>query len=295
MKRTSLRIVPSPQNFALSDATLKALGYISLLGLSLLFTTTALAQSSLAIREQALLEGVGFNEQPGELIASHVRFTDHTGESVTFSNYLQSGRPVILNFAYYNCPMICSVMLDQLAVSLNEVDLKLGTDYDVVTVSFSPDEGTELAEKSRETFRPKVAGDEGWEFLTGSDESITELATSTGFRYKWIEENGEYAHPAALIFLSGDGKITRYLHGLMYPAPDVKKALLEAGEGRVGTVWDQVVMYCFRFDPTANSYVIQATNLMKLAGLLTVVALVFMLTFFWVKERRRHADLQMAS
>lgn len=242
-----------------------------------------------------MLEGVGFDEKPGEIVAKDITFVDENGQAVALADYLEEGRPVILNFAYYNCPVICSVMLDQMAASLDEINLELGSDYDVVTVSFSADEGPDLAQENRNTYRPKVHGDDGWHFLTGDEDAITALATSTGFRYKWLEENGEYAHPAALIFLSGDGKITRYLHGLMYPSDDVKMGLLEAGEGTVGTAWDKVVMYCFRFDPTANSYVIQATNVMKLGGLLTVVALGFLLTFFWIRERRRHSLVEMAS
>lgn len=274
---------------------MKFAGVISSLLLLLATAQSVEAQSSLAMREQAMLEGVGFDEKPGEIVATDVTFLDENGKTVSLADYLEPGRPVILNFAYYNCPVICSVMLDQMAVSLNEVNLNLGEDYDVVTVSFSADEGPDLALENRETYRPKVAGTQGWHFLTGTQESIDELVGSTGFKFKWLEENGEFAHPAALIFLSGDGKITRYLHGLMYPAPDVKKGLLEAGEGRVGTAWDKVVMYCFRFDPSANSYVVQATNVMKLGGLLTLVALAFVLTFFWIRERRRHSFVEMAS
>ncbi|NND71819.1 MAG: SCO family protein [Rhodothermales bacterium] len=264
--------------------------------LTVIATEGVRAQSSMQIQSEQLLSGVGFDEKPGSIMDLDAPFVDHNGQAVTLRDYLQDERPVILNFAYYNCPVICSVMLDQMAVSMSEVGLDLGADYEVVTVSFSADEGYTLAATSREGFRPKVDDREnGWQFLTGSDESITALAESAGFRFKWIEENGEYAHPAALIFLSDEGKITRYLHGLQYPASNVRLALLEAAEGRIGTVWDQVVMYCFRFDPSSNSYVLQATNLMKLAGLITVIGIVFMLSFAWMRERRRQSAMHLAS
>ena len=252
------------------------------------------AQSSIEIREKSMLEGVGFDERPGELVDLEAGFLDHNGNAVTVESFLNSGRPVILNFAYFNCPVICGVMLDQMAASMAESELTLGEDYEVVTVSFSSDESPELAAASREKFRSMIDGEAGWQFLTGSEASITKLATSTGFRFKWIEENGEFAHPAALIFLSDEGKITRYLHGLQYPQRDMKLALVEAAEGRIGNAWDQVVMYCFRFDPLANSYVLQATNLMKLGGLLTVIGIVFMLSLYWMKERSRQSTLQIA-
>lgn len=272
---------------------------IHILAIALLAMTgiqNVYGQSSMQLQSDALLSGVGFDEKPGSKVALDARFADHLGQEVTLQSFLETERPVILNFAYYNCPVICSVMLDQMAVSMSEVGLDLGSDYEVVTVSFSADEDYVLAANSRASFRGKVDdGTEGWQFLTGSEDSITRLAESTGFRYKWIEENGEYAHPAALIFLSDDGTITRYLHGLQYPASNIRLSLLEAAEGRIGTVWDQVVMYCFRFDPSSNSYVLQATNLMKLGGLVTVVGIIFMLSLAWMRERRRQSAMHFAS
>lgn len=258
-------------------------------------TLPAQAQSAISIREQALLEGVGFEEMLGNTVDTSAHFFDQEGNSVSLADYLGTDKPVILNFAYYNCPVICSVMLDQISSSLNELDLELSTDYDVVTVSFSPDEGPELAARARETFRKKVAGSDGWHFLTGTSESIDQLTTSVGFKYKWMDDSEEYAHPAALIFLTDDGTVTRYLHGLQYESGNIQKALVEAADGRIGSVWDQVVMYCFRFDPSSNSYVVQATNLMKLGGGITVLALSAFLSIYWVREKKRRSEITLVT
>jgi protein SCO1/2 len=131
--------------------------------------------------------------------------------------------------------------------------------------------------------------------LTGTEENVQALARSVGFQFKWIEAQQEYAHPAAVMFLSGEGKITRYLHGMEYAARDVRAALVEASEGKVGTPMDQVFLYCFRYDHAANSYVLHATNLMKGGGVLTLIALGSVLVIFWRRERQDQRERQNLS
>ena len=170
-----------------------------------------------------------------------------------------------------------------------------GEAFDVVTVSFAADETPDLAARAKERYlmvldRPEAA--KGWHFLTGSEENIHALADAVGFHFKWVEETQEYAHPTALILLGGDGKITRYLHGMQYEPRDVRTALVEASAGKVGTTVDRIVLYCFRYDSEANSYVADAVKLMKLGGGLTVLVLGLFLFIFWRRERRNLARVQ---
>lgn len=243
-------------------------------------------------------DGVGMDEQLGSYVPADLVFLDETGKEVRIGSYLDGERPVLLNFVYHNCPMLCSLVLDGLTTTLRDMQWTPGEEFDVLTVSFASSEGPDLAARAKERYlgqlgRPSAAS--GWHFLTGTEENVQALARSVGFQFKWIEAQQEYAHPAAVMFLSGEGKITRYLHGMEYAARDVRAALVEASEGKVGTPMDQVFLYCFQYDPTANSYVLHATNLMKGGGVLTLLALGSVLVIFWRRERQSQRERQNLS
>ena len=238
----------------------------------------------------AVFDGVGIDEKLGATIPLSLVFQDESGADVTIGKYFGNGRPVVLNFAYHNCPMLCSVMLESFAKTLRDLELGLGDEFNVLTVSFSAVETADLAARQKEKYLKTVdrpGAEEGWHFLTGSEENISALAQATGFKFKWVESTNEYAHPAALIFLSDDGVITRYLHGMAFPTVDVRRAIVEASRGEIGTAFDRIIMYCYRYDVTANSYVIHAQNLMKIAGLLTLLVVGLVLAVFWRRERQR--------
>ncbi len=238
-------------------------------------------------------EGVGVVEQPGTFIPRDLVFQDETGTDVTLGTYFDGERPVLLNFVYHDCPMLCSLVLEELTKTMQAMEWVPGVQFEVVTVSFSEKETPDLAARAKARYlarldRPEAA--RGWHFLTGSLENIQALTGAVGFQYKWVEEageNGEYAHPTTLIFLSGDGKVTRYLHGMTYPPRDVRTALVEASEGKVGTTVDKILLYCFHYDPEAGSYVPYAANLMRLGGGVTVLVLGLLLFLLWRRERRR--------
>jgi protein SCO1/2 len=235
-----------------------------------------------------IFEGVGITEKLGEAISGELTFFDEEGREKPLANYLDGTRPIILNFVYHNCPMLCSVLLESFTKSLHDLEWTPGDQFDVLTISFSATETPDLASRQKERYlktlgRPEAA--DGWHFLTGTEENIFALANSVGFGFKWIEETKEYAHPAALIFMDGNGKVTRYIHGMNYPPADVRKALVEASEGRIGTSLDRILMYCYRYDPAANSYVLSAINIMKLGGFLTLLILGVGLFVFWRHER----------
>lgn len=237
----------------------------------------------------AAYEGVGITERLGDSIPTDVPFLDESGNGVTLASLVPEGQPVILNFVYHTCPMLCSILLDQLVAGLKGVDRTPGKDFQIVTVSMAAYESTELARKQRDRYLAMLdrsGAESGWHFLTGDDESIQQLADAVGFGFRWVEETSEFAHPAALMFLTSDGKITRYLHGMEYRAADLDMALAEAATGQVASVVDRIILYCYQFDPGSNSYVIHATNVMKLGGLLTLGLLALVLYSLWRREVR---------
>ena len=271
--------------------------YISVFALILGFgALTALDCTAQVTREAAIpdvFKGVGITEQLGSRIPTDLTFANESGEDIALSTFFESERPVILNFVYHNCPMLCSLILESFTKSLREMEWTPGSEFDVLTVSFSATETADLARNQKSRYldilkKPDAA--DGWHFLTGSEENIFALAEATGFGFKWVEETKEFAHPAALIFLDEEGTITRYIHGMNYPPNDLRRALVEASEGRVGTTWDRIIMYCYRYDASANSYVLQATKLMRLGGGLTLLVVCIGLLIFWRRERGQLRD-----
>ena len=262
------------------------------LGLALAFlgATSVQAQQSTSGKLPTAFEDAGLDEQLGEFVAEDVVLHNEAGEEVTVGSYLESGRPVILNFVYYDCPMLCNLVLDGFTKALNEMAWVPGEEFEVLTVSFAAGETPEMAARHKAAYLQRLGrpeAEDGWHFLVGDEAEIQKLASSTGFQFKWDERQQEYAHPATLIFLSPEGRITRYLYGLEYPASDVRKALVEASEGTVGTTIDRLILYCFQYDPSAGSYVLHAQNAMKLGGLVTVVLLGMGLFVLWRRESSR--------
>lgn len=276
---------------------MKMVRYISAVVLILGFGVLAFADAAAQVtREDAIpdvFSGVGITEQLGTGIPTDLTFVNESGEEVALASFFESDRPVILNFVYHNCPMLCSLLLEGFTKSLRDMEWTPGNEFDVLTVSFSATETADLARRQKARYLDilnKPDATKGWHFLTGSEENIFTLAEATGFGFKWIEESNEYAHPTALIFLDEEGTITRYIHGMNYPPGDVRKALVEASEGRVGTTIDRIFLYCYRYDADANSYVLQATKLMRLGGLLTLLVVCVGLLIFWRRERRHQRD-----
>ncbi len=235
--------------------------------------------------------GMGVTEQLGTTVPRDVRFTDSRGESVRFGDVLDGTRPVVLVFAYHSCPMLCSLVLDGATNALRETGLEMGEDYRAVVVSFDPEDTPERAAavKSRyAAFFPDADTEDGLRFLVGDEAEIAALTDAVGFGFKWVPERQEYGHNATLIFLSPSGLVTRYLYGIEHPAPDVRKALLEAGEGTIGSPVDQLLLYCFVYDPAAGGYVLHAQNAMKLGGLVTLIILGLFLAGLWFREKAKN-------
>ncbi len=213
----------------------------------------------------------------GERVPGDIRFLDHTGAEVTIGDYFGQGRPIILTLNYFRCPMLCIETLNGLIDGLMRVDWQAGRDFTLLTVSFNPEEGPELAAAKRESYltrytKPGVG--EGWHFLTGEKDQIDRLCEAVGFPYIYVEETGEYSHPASVIFIDPEGVITLHMNDVLFKPGDLRLAIVEASQGSVGTCMDTILLFtCFQFDPDAGSYTVSILKLMRTVGVAFVVGL----------------------
>ncbi len=237
------------------------------------------------------LRDIAVVERLGEDVDLDLQFVDHDGKAVTLSDYVDGGVPVLLTLNYYRCKMLCNLQLNALVPGIKGNGLDPAEDYRIVTVSIDPREGPDVANPKRQTYLEALGmgSDVDWSFLTGTEDQITKLAEQVGFSYSYDEKTDQYAHGAAIYFLSPKGAITRYLYGLSYLARDVRFALLDAAEGTLGTTVDRFLLSCFHYDAELGSYAAEAFKIMRLSG----AAIVFVLTLFlgamWRIELQRRA------
>lgn len=244
--------------------------------------------SAAGVRPEAL-EQVAFEQRIGEAVPLDVELTDESGAAVRLGDYFGE-RPVALSLVYYECPMLCPMTLDGLARSLKGIAFDPGRDFEVVVVSFDPGEGpAEAAEaETRLLDRYGRAGTEaGVHFLTGGEEAIAALTGAVGFRYQYDAERGEYAHGTGLVLLTPEGTIARYFFGIEYPPRDLRLGLVEAGEGLLGNPIDQVLLYCYHYDPVVGKYSAATMNLLRGAAALTLLALGTFIAVMLRRDRRQ--------
>jgi protein SCO1/2 len=196
---------------------------------------------------------------------------------------------VILSLVYFSCPGLCNFHLNGLTDGMKKMDWQIGDKFQVVSLSIDPREGSELASKKKETYikllgKPEAAN--GWHFLTADEPVIKKLAATVGFKYRWDEKNKEWAHASAAIIVTPDGKISRYLHGILFEPKDLKLALLEASNGKIGTLTDRLVWYCYKYDAHKSQYSIMAIRLVQIGGGLMVLVLASVLLPFWWRSRK---------
>jgi protein SCO1/2 len=242
---------------------------------------------------EKLPPGVDVIEKLGERVPRDLVFTDETGKKVKLGDYLTSdGRPVLLTLVYYKCPMLCSLTLNGLTGALRQQTWRPGKEFRVLTVSFDPEEKPELAAQKQRGYlgslglTPEEHGG-AWPFLTGDKANIDALADAVGFRFRWDPVNKAWDHTAALIALAPDGKITRYLYGVQYPPRDVKLALFESANGKVGTALERALLRCYAYDASTKSYRLFAVRVVRTGSLLVLGLLVIFLTILWRRDLRR--------
>ncbi|HEX2164744.1 MAG TPA: SCO family protein, partial [Thermoanaerobaculia bacterium] len=239
------------------------------------------------------LREVGFDQRLGEAVPLDLVFRDASGSSVRLGDFFD-GRPVALALVYYDCPMLCPLTMSGLARSLKPLEITAGEEFELVTVSFDPRETAATARAARDRYLPlygRQGAADGWHFLTGDAPEIARLADAVGFRYTFDEERGEYAHAAGLVVLTPEGRIARYFFGTDHSARDLRLAFVEASAGTIGNAIDQVLLYCFHYDPATGRYSAATWNLVRAGAALTVLALAGFIVVMLRRERRarRHA------
>jgi len=248
------------------------------------------------VRAQAIydsvpgLKKIDVLEHLGDTIPMDVVVTDDAGETVTLGRYFKTGSPVILILAYYECPMLCNLVMNGLAQTAGKLPWLPGREYRIVTVSINPAESLSLARGKKENYirefgRPGT--DSGWTFCLATGDQSRKLAKAVGFEYYYDEQQKQYAHPAVLTILTGAGVVSRYLYGIEFKERDLRLALVEASEGKIGTTMDRIILACYHYDPEAGGYVLMAYTFMKVGGGLTIALLLLFLTFLWRRDRRR--------
>lgn len=222
------------------------------------------------------MEGVGLEERLGQTVPLDATFVDESGREVRLGDYFRGGRPVILQMGYYKCPMLCGMISQGMVQSLRDLSLEMGKDFEAIYLSFDPAETRQLAYLKKQNMLKEYGrpgGSESWHFLTGKEDQIKRVTEATGFRYKWVESAKEWSHPAALIVLTPDGRISRYLRGVRFPARTMRLSLVEASEGKIGTAMDQVMLICFTYNSSTGRYSVAAMTLMRAGAILTLLVL----------------------
>jgi protein SCO1/2 len=242
-----------------------------------------------ATEQIPILREIGVDQKLDAQLPLDLQFEDETGAPVTLRKYF-TGRPVVLALVYYECPMLCTQVLNGLIGSLEGIVFDIGKEFDVVVVSFDPGETPALAaDKKRQYARRygRTGSDVGMHFLTGRETAIAALANAVGFRYAYDPAIDQYAHPAAVTVLTGEGRVSRYLFGIEFAPRDFKLALIEAADRKIGSAIDSVLLFCYHYDPETGSYGFVVMNLVRVAGALTVAIMGGSIFYSLRRERRR--------
>jgi protein SCO1/2 len=265
-----------------------------LAGLAGVLLVAGLTGPADAQRKEALpdaLEGVGVTEHPDAQIPLDLEFVETDGSKVKLAELFDGTRPVILTMNYSNCPKLCSVQLNGLVAAMQKMPWDLGQEYRVVTISMDPLETSDRARLTKQSYLERYARPgtgAGWHFLVGSEENIKQVAETIGFGYRYVD--GQYVHAAVLFICTPEGRVSRYIYRVEYDPQTLRLSLYEAGQGRVGSSMDQVLLYCFHYDPASGRYGPAAVNLMRAGGVLTMLIFGGMLSVYWIRERRKSAS-----
>jgi len=266
----------------------RILGWALVVVAALMPAAPAAAQLANQVPNQ--LEEVGIEEHLDAKLPLDLKFRDENGTVVRLGDFFDGEKPVILTLNYFKCPMLCGLQLNGLLDGLMELDWTPGQEFEIVTVSINPLETPALATEKKQNYmkryeRPSAAA--GWHFLTGSEPEIRQLASTLGFGYTYDKNSGEFAHAAAIFFSTPDGRVARYLYGIEYPPRRLRLALVEASAGDIGSSLDQLILYCYHYDPSSRRYSPVAMNIMRLGGVATVLVLGLTIGGYWVREARR--------
>ncbi len=272
------------------------------LGILLLTTTFVAAQPPSSFQDKssqpasqvapADLANVGIDQRLNQQVPLDLPFRDETGKAVKLGEYFHSGRPVILNLVYYTCPMLCGEELAGEASALSMLRFTPGKEYEIVSVSFNPDETPADATAAKKTYIARInehldhkTDGSGWHFLTGAQPQIKQLADALGFHYRRDAQTKQFIHATAIMIVTPAGKIAQYYYGVEYAPKDLRLGLIEASRGNIGNVVDEVLLYCYHYDPKTGRYGAVVTNIMRLAGAATMLVLGGFLIVMFRRDR----------
>ncbi len=241
------------------------------------------------------LKETGIEQKLGEQLPLETVFTDENGQAVKLGDYFNKGRPVVLAFVYYECPMLCNEILNGLTGSLKGVSFDAGTEFDVVAISFDARENEipDLARNKKDSYMKRYGRpgtEKGWHFLTGSSESIDAVTKAAGFGFKWDEKSNQFAHAGGVMVVTPEGKMSRYFYGIDYSPKDLKFGIMESAENRVGSAAEQLLLYCFHYDPSTGKYGLAVLNVMRMGAVLTLMGMAVMGLVFWRRNKRVNSE-----
>jgi protein SCO1/2 len=257
--------------------------------LGLLLPGSASAQIASTPRE---LEHVGVTEHLDGPLPLDTPFRDHTGAPVTLGKFFEGKRPVVLQFAYHTCPVVCGMITNNLAAGLKGVPWTIGKEFDVITISIDPNESLEKTAAKRTSIineygREHTTKQGGWHFLSGNQAAIDAVTKAAGFEYQYDERQKQWGHPSVVFVVKPNGHMARYLYGLEFPSADLRLGLLEASEGRHITTVEKLILYCYHYDPQGGKYVLVAQRVMQVGGGAVAIVLIAFLGLFWTRELTR--------
>jgi len=243
----------------------------------------------------AALKKVGIDQKLGDQIPLDTVFKNEDGQEVPLGTYFQKGRPVVLALVYYECPMLCNQVLNGLTGSLKGISLVPGKDYDVVAISFDARENdkADLAKNKKASYverLEKAGGAEGMHFLTGTQDSIDKIANAVGFHYYWDDKTQQFAHVGGIMIATPEGKLSRYMYGIDYAPKDLKFGLMDSSQEKIGGVTEQLLLYCYHYDPATGKYGLAIMRTLRIAGVVTLAFFGVMAFVFYKRGKKRRAD-----
>jgi len=265
----------------------KVKSFLSLLFLLFTFFNSPILHASTPAHQNKILEKVGFTQNLNAQVPLNLPFRNEKGETVPLSTYFGK-KPVLLNLVYFRCPMLCTEVLNGTVRTLRAMPLKVGKDFNVVTVSFDARETPKMAAMKKALYIDRYGhpgAENGWAFLTGTTPSIQALANAVGFHFAYDPELDQFAHASGIVVLTPEGRVARYFFGVEYPVQDVRLSLVEASNGKIGSPVDQLLLYCYHYDPTTGRYGLLIMRVVRIAGLATLLLLVTFVITMLLRER----------
>jgi protein SCO1/2 len=238
------------------------------------------------------LKKVGIEQRLGEKLPLEAVFKDENGREVKLGEYFSKGRPIVLALVYYECPMLCNQVLNGLTGSMKGINLDAGKDFDVVAISFDASENDkpELGKTKKAGYLERYGRpgtDNGFHFLTGTQASIDAVTNAVGFTYEWDDKSNQFAHASGVMIANPDGKLSRYLYGIDYSPKDLKFGIMESAENKVGSITDQLLLYCYHYDPSSGKYGFAILSALRLAGIATLLGMGLMGFVFWRRTKNK--------